>query len=48
MSSNKTNAIDSLGEFGLIDRLTNNVTLKNTSSFLGVGDDCAIIELNDF
>ena len=47
MSSNKTNTIDSLGEFGLIDRLTNNVNLKNTSSFLGVGDDCAIIELND-
>ena len=47
MSSNKTNAIASLGEFGLIDRLTNNINLKNTSSFLGVGDDCAIIDLNE-
>ena len=47
MSSNKTNTIASLGEFGLIDRLTNNINLKNTSSFLGVGDDCAIIDLNE-
>ena len=35
--------IASLGEFGLIDRLTKNIELKNSTSKLGAGDDCAII-----
>lgn len=43
----KTNTIDSLGEFGLINHLTANFNLKSSNSILGVGDDCAIIELND-
>ena len=38
--------IDSLGEFGLIDKLTKEATLKNPSSLLGVGDDAAEIELS--
>lgn len=33
-----------LGEFGLIERLTNAVTLQNDSSILGVGDDAALIK----
>ncbi len=35
--------ISKLGEFGLIDRLTNNLQLKNDSSRYGVGDDCAVM-----
>lgn len=43
--SNKQNftEISQLGEFGLIDRLTKEFPLKNSSTKLGVGDDAAII-----
>ena len=47
MPSSKTSNIDSLGEFGLIERLTSDFNIKNSTSLLGVGDDCAIIELNE-
>jgi len=36
--------ISSLGEFGLIDRLTKNIELKNDSSIKGIGDDAAVIK----
>ncbi|MEO5942580.1 MAG: thiamine-phosphate kinase [Ferruginibacter sp.] len=36
--------IASLGEFGLIDRLTNNNETKNVSTVLSVGDDAAVID----
>lgn len=36
-----------LGEFGLIEHLTKSVQLKNKSSKLGIGDDAAIISVND-
>ena len=39
--------ISELGEFGLIDHLTKNIELKNTSTKYGVGDDCAILEYGD-
>ncbi len=39
--------ISDLGEFGLIDHLTNNSPLKNSSSVLGVGDDAAIMNYGD-
>lgn len=35
--------ISSLGEFGLIDHLTKNITIHNKSTKLGVGDDCAVV-----
>lgn len=35
--------IAKLGEFGLIDRLTNNIELTNKSSIYGVGDDAAVL-----
>ncbi len=35
--------IASLGEFGLIRHLTQNIKLKNSSSLLGVGDDAAVL-----
>lgn len=36
--------IASLGEFGLIDHLTNNNETRNTSTVLSVGDDAAVID----
>jgi thiamine-monophosphate kinase len=45
--SEKTTNISELGEFGLIDHLTNKFELKNTNSLLGVGDDAAVIAISD-
>lgn len=39
--------ISSLGEFGLIDRLTNDLTINNDSTRRGVGDDCAVMRYSD-
>lgn len=36
--------ISSLGEFGLIERLTSNSEIRNASTILSVGDDAAIID----
>ena len=41
---NMETEISSLGEFGLIDRLTRGIRLVNDSSRKGVGDDAAILE----
>ena len=35
--------ISQIGEFGLIDRLTNDIKPKNESTRYGVGDDCAVL-----
>jgi len=40
----KRTEIKDLGEFGLIDRITKEVKLTNSSSRLGVGDDAALID----
>ncbi|MBO5846686.1 MAG: thiamine-phosphate kinase, partial [Bacteroidales bacterium] len=39
--------IGQYGEFGLIDILTEQVKLQNTSSKYGVGDDAAIMNFGD-
>ena len=39
--------IAELGEFGLIDRLTSELKIKNTSTVYGVGDDCAVLNYPD-
>ena len=39
--------IAKLGEFGLIDRLTKNLEIKNPSTQYGVGDDCAVLSYPD-
>ena len=39
--------IASLGEFGLIDRLTEDIKLQNESTKYGVGDDCAVLHYPD-
>ncbi|MBS1948861.1 MAG: thiamine-phosphate kinase [Bacteroidetes bacterium] len=36
--------ISSLGEFGLIEHLTKNIELQNSSTIVGVGDDAAVID----
>ena len=39
--------IAKLGEFGLIDHLTHDIKIKNTSTVYGVGDDCAVMHYPD-
>ncbi len=41
---NKRTEIASLGEFGLIDHLTEEVEIYNASTVLGIGDDAAVID----
>lgn len=43
--NNKT-SISTLGEFGLIDHLTQNIKLVNQSTKMGVGDDAAVLSYN--
>ena len=42
--NNERTEISSLGEFGLIDRLTRNFELQNASTIVSVGDDAAVID----
>lgn len=39
--------ISTLGEFGLIRRLTENIKKQNESTVYGVGDDCAVLNYPD-
>jgi thiamine-monophosphate kinase len=39
--------ISELGEFGLIDLISKNIEIKNESTKLGVGDDCAVLNFED-
>lgn len=41
--SNNLTEISELGEFGLIKRITEDISLKNHSTIKGVGDDCAVM-----
>ncbi len=36
--------ISTLGEFGLIDRMTADLEMRNASTLRGVGDDCAVLK----
>ncbi len=42
--SEKRTELSSLGEFGLIGRLAENIELKHESSVKGIGDDAAVID----
>ena len=44
MEKTKRTEISTLGEFGLIDRLTKDIQLKNASSVYGIGDDSAVLK----
>ena len=43
MSEQRTE-VTTLGEFGLIDHLTENNEIKNASTILGIGDDAAVLD----
>ena len=43
----RSTEISSIGEFGLIDRLTKDFPLRNDSSKKGVGDDAAVLSYGD-
>jgi len=43
----KRTPISELGEFGLIEHLTKNISIHNTTTIKGVGDDCAVIDTGD-
>lgn len=44
MDKKKYREISELGEFGLIDHLTNGIELKHKSTIRGVGDDAAVLD----
>ena len=47
MMEEKQTEISTLGEFGLIDRLTKDIEHVNDSTLTGVGDDCAVMSYKD-
>ncbi len=47
MESSERTEISSLGEFGLIDHLTQSILLQNKSSYIGIGDDAAVLQVPD-
>ena len=47
MQETNRTEISTLGEFGLIKHLTENIKLQNAESKYGVGDDAAVLEFND-
>ena len=49
MESPKLTEISSLGEFGLIDRLTDGIKDRHTNAttLTGIGDDCAVMRYRD-
>lgn len=45
--TDKRTDISTLGEFGLIDRISSGFMLRNTSSLKGIGDDAAVIDAGE-
>jgi thiamine-monophosphate kinase len=43
----KRTEIEKLGEFGLIDHLASTISLTNTTSVKGIGDDAAVIDIGN-
>lgn len=46
MNTTKRTEISSLGEFGLIDRITKDIPVTNKETVKGVGDDAAILQFS--
>jgi len=44
---NKRSEISSLGEFGLINRISQSFSLQNSTSLKGIGDDAAVIDAGE-
>lgn len=47
MNNNKGTEIASLGEFGLVERLTKRLAQRNATTLRAAGDDAAVIDLGD-
>lgn len=47
MENQKRTEISELGEFGLIDQLSQKFNLRHASTLKGIGDDAAVIDLGD-
>ena len=47
MNTTKRTEISSLGEFGLIERLTKELSTSNKETIKGAGDDAAILQFNE-
>jgi thiamine-monophosphate kinase len=47
LSPSSRTELSELGEFGLIDLLTKDISLENSSSVYGVGDDAAVVDNRD-
>lgn len=47
MQEQKRTEISTLGEFGLINHLTANISTKNPESIYGIGDDAAVLQFNN-
>lgn len=47
MNTTKRTEISTLGEFGLIEHLTGDITTKEPRTVKGIGDDAAILKFND-
>lgn len=47
MNKKRSTEIASLGEFGLIDRLTQHLGKRNNTTLMAAGDDAAVIDLGD-
>ncbi len=47
MNTTKRTEISSVGEFGLIERLTKEITLTNKESKTGAGDDAAVLQFSN-
>jgi thiamine-monophosphate kinase len=45
--SDKRSEISSLGEFGLINRINQSVSLQNLTSIKGIGDDAAVVDAGE-
>lgn len=48
MQEEKRTDVNDLGEFGLIDHLTENTEIKHKSTTKGIGDDAAVIDNGNF
>ena len=47
MQEQKRTEISTLGEFGLINHLTSNISTKTPESIYGIGDDAAVLQFNN-
>ena len=47
MENKQRTDISTIGEFGLIHRLTENISPRNASTITGIGDDAAVLDYDN-